>query len=92
MEIPKFYVPVTNLLMERAGAPWKGMKTVGMLRKEKGLKYHSSKDSKYQKVSMKSHHLKRLDLFVDSEAYHEQMGPIPSSNGSLDITLSNAHT
>jgi len=35
---------------------------------------------------------KWLHLFVDSEAYHEQMGPIPSSNGSLDIALSNAHT
>jgi len=23
--------------------------------------------------------------------YHEQVGPIPSSNGSLDIALSNAH-
>jgi len=32
-----------------------------------------------------------LHLFVDSEAYQEQMGPIPSSNGSLDIALSNAH-
>ena len=31
-----------------------------------------------------------LHLFVDSEADHEQMGPIPSSNGSLDIALSNA--
>jgi len=31
-------------------------------------------------------------LFVDSEAYHEQMGPIPSTNESLDIALSNAHT
>jgi len=30
--------------------------------------------------------------FVDSEAYHEQMGPIPSSNESLDIALSNVHT
>jgi len=28
----------------------------------------------------------------DSEAYHEQMGPIPSSNGILDIALFNAHT
>jgi len=35
---------------------------------------------------------KLTSLFVDSEAYHEQMGPIPSSNGSVDIALSNAHT
>ena len=33
-----------------------------------------------------------LHLFVDSEAYYKQMGPIPSSNGSLDIALSNGHT
>jgi len=35
---------------------------------------------------------KSLHLFVDSEAYHEQMGLIPASNGSLDIALFNAHT
>jgi len=34
----------------------------------------------------------KSDLFVDSEAYYEQMGPITSSNGSLDIALSNVHT
>jgi len=33
-----------------------------------------------------------LHWFSDSEAYHEQMGPIPSSNGSLDIGLPNTHT
>jgi len=31
-------------------------------------------------------------LFSDSEAHHEKMGPIPNSNGSLDIAISNAHT
>ena len=38
------------------------------------------------------HRRKCLHLFSESEAYREQMGPIPSSNGSLDIALSNAHT
>ena len=37
------------------------------------------------------HGQKWLQLFVDSEAYHKQMGPIPRLNGSLDITLSNAY-
>jgi len=35
------------------------------------------------------HGQKCLHLFSDSEAYHEQMGPIPSSNVSLGIALSN---
>lgn len=34
-----------------------------------------------------THGQKRLPLFSDSEADHEQMGPIPSSNGILDIAL-----
>jgi len=34
----------------------------------------------------------KVTSLVDSEAYHEQMGPIPSLNGGLDIALSNAHT
>ena len=38
------------------------------------------------------HGQKWLHLFVDSEAYHEQIGPIPNSNETLDIALSNAHT
>ena len=38
------------------------------------------------------HGQKWLHVFVESEAYHEQMGPIPSSNESLDIALSNVHT
>ena len=38
------------------------------------------------------HDQKCLHLFSDSQAYHEQMGQIPSSNGSLDKALSNAHT
>jgi len=38
------------------------------------------------------HGQKCRHLFSDSEAYHEQMGPIPSSNGSLDRALSIVHT
>jgi len=38
------------------------------------------------------HGQKGLHLFLDAEACHEQMGPIPSSNESLDIALSNAST
>jgi len=34
----------------------------------------------------------KVTSLEDSEAYHEQMGLIPSSNGTLDIAPSNAHT
>jgi len=36
--------------------------------------------------------VKRVQLFLDFEACHEQMGRKPSSNENLDIGLSNAHT
>lgn len=52
VEIPKFYNPVTNMLMSSdERAEWKGMKTLGMLRKEKGVKAPFSADSQYQPVS-----------------------------------------
>jgi len=38
------------------------------------------------------HGRKWLHLFSDSEAYHEQMSLIPSSNETLNIALSNART
>jgi len=37
-------------------------------------------------------HGQKCHLLSDPEVYHEQMGPILSPNGSLDIALSNAHT
>ena len=51
MEIPQFYNPVTNMLLKADDrAEWQGMKTLGMLRKEKGVKAAFQKDSQYQKV------------------------------------------
>lgn len=51
VEIPKFYNPVTNLLMAADNrAEWKGMKTLGMLRKERAVKAPYTEDSQYQKV------------------------------------------
>jgi len=38
------------------------------------------------------HGQKCLHLSSDSEAYHEQIGPIPNLNESLDRALSNANT
>jgi len=49
-------------------------------------------NQRLQPLKRLCHGQKCLHLFSYSEAYHEQMGPIPSSNRSLDIALSNAHT
>lgn len=52
VEVPNFYNPVSNLLMpQQERGQWKGLKTVGMLRKEKGVKAPYSQDSQYQKVT-----------------------------------------
>jgi len=39
-----------------------------------------------------SHGQKCVHLFSDSEAYHEQMGSIHTSDESLDLALTNVHT
>ena len=47
--------------------------------------------NRHYKLKRLCHGQKSLHLFSDSGAYIEQMGPIPSPNGSLDLALSNAH-
>jgi len=51
-----------------------------------------SRESSFFKGVMSMTWAKVTSLVSDSEAYHKQMGPIPSSNGSLDIAPSNEHT
>jgi len=54
-------------------------------------KHHRHKERIHIRGSHGCHGEKCLHLFSDSQAYNEQMGPIPSSNISLDIALSDAH-
>ena len=47
--VPKFYNPVTSLLIsadDKSG--WQGMKTVGQIRKQRGLDIPNQKDSLYK--------------------------------------------
>lgn len=51
VDVPKFYSPVTNMLM----APddklnWRGMKTVGQLKREKNLRKEANVDSLYKPI------------------------------------------
>lgn len=49
VEVPQLYNPVTTLLLpQEEKARWTGMKTVGQLRREKGLQGPLNKDSLYK--------------------------------------------
>ena len=43
----KFYNPVTSLLL-KGGEGWKGMRTVGQIRRDGGMKVPRNKDSEYK--------------------------------------------
>ena len=46
---PKYYNPVTSLLLSKDGKKnWTGMRTVGEIRHERGLKVDQNKDSLYK--------------------------------------------
>ena len=49
VDIPKFYNPVTTLLLPKdAKDNWNGMRTVGQMRKEMGMKAPQVADSSYK--------------------------------------------
>ena len=51
VDVPKFYSPVTNMLMAPdAKLNWRGMKTVGQLKREKNLKNEVNVDSLYRPI------------------------------------------
>jgi len=56
------------------------------------FKFHRLKQPLAVLLKRLCHGQKCLHSFLYSEAYHEQTNPIPRSNESLDIALSNAHT
>lgn len=48
VDIPRFYAPVTNLLLpDEEKSMWQGMKTVGQLKREKNLRNEANTDSMY---------------------------------------------
>ncbi|KAI0235085.1 hypothetical protein LSAT2_014510 [Lamellibrachia satsuma] len=51
VQVPKFYNPITSLLLPPAEKnQWQGMKTVGQLRREKGVKREVNPDHLYKPV------------------------------------------
>ena len=48
MEVTRLYAPVTSLLLPAAGkAKWQGMKTVGQLKRERGIRAQPDPDQLY---------------------------------------------
>ncbi|XP_022110222.1 ribosome biogenesis protein BMS1 homolog [Acanthaster planci] len=61
IEIPKFYNPVTTLLLPKDEKDsWTGMRTVGQLRKDKNIKAVSNPDSIYKPVERKPRYFNAL--------------------------------
>ena len=51
VDIPKFYAPVTNLLLAaEERTQWKGMKTVGQIKRERGVMNEVNPDHLYKEI------------------------------------------
>ncbi|XP_025936201.1 ribosome biogenesis protein BMS1 homolog [Apteryx rowi] len=63
VSIPAFYNPVTSLL-KPAGEKdsWRGMKTTGQLRQERGIKLKQNKDSLYKPIVREKRHFNKLHI------------------------------
>ncbi|XP_038061979.1 ribosome biogenesis protein BMS1 homolog isoform X2 [Patiria miniata] len=63
IEIPKFYNPVTTLLLPRDEKDsWTGMRTVSQLRKDKNIKLVANPDSVYKPIERKPRHFNDLRI------------------------------
>lgn len=51
VDIPNFYAPITNMLLSKdAKSQWQGMKTLGQLKREKGLRAEVNEDNLYKPI------------------------------------------
>ena len=51
MDIPRFYAPVTNLLLKPEDkSKWQGMKSIGQIKREKGVKAQVNPDHLYTEI------------------------------------------
>ncbi|XP_022213666.2 ribosome biogenesis protein BMS1 homolog [Drosophila obscura] len=54
VEVPRFYAPVTSLLLPpEQKSHWQGMKTLGTLKRERALKNEAQPDSMYKEITRK---------------------------------------
>ncbi|ELU07192.1 hypothetical protein CAPTEDRAFT_169059 [Capitella teleta] len=66
VEVPQFYNPVTTLLLPPdEKTKWLGMKTLGQLKRERGVKATVNQDNLYKDVDRKARHFKPLTVPKD---------------------------
>uniref|UniRef100_A0A2S2QUK6 Ribosome biogenesis protein BMS1 n=2 Tax=Sipha flava TaxID=143950 RepID=A0A2S2QUK6_9HEMI len=69
VEVPKLYNPVTSLLLPlNEKNSWRGMKTTGQLKREKGIKGMPQNDSMYTSIHRNMKHFKPLKLSKNLQA------------------------
>jgi len=63
VEIPRFYAPVTNLLLHPdEKTKWKGMRTVGQIKREAGIKADVNADQLYTEIKRETKVFKDLKI------------------------------
>lgn len=61
VDVPRFYAPVTTALLPLGEkSQWRGMKTVGQLKREQGLRASANPDSAYTPINRKEKAFKPL--------------------------------
>ena len=65
IEVPKFYNPVTSLMLPPGEKnQWEGLKTAGLLRREKGIKRKAEQDSMYKVGSWEDIYISYIPVYI----------------------------
>lgn len=84
VDVPKFYNPVTSLLLPlEEKNQWQGMKTTGQLKREKNIHIHANKDSMYIPIERTTKVFKPLSIPRSLQRelpYRDKPKLMPSSN------------
>lgn len=84
VDVPKFYNPVTSLLLPlEEKNQWQGMKTTGQLKREKNIHIHPNKDSMYTPIERTTKVFKPLSIPRSLQRelpYRDKPKLTPSSN------------
>ncbi|XP_051897648.1 ribosome biogenesis protein BMS1 homolog [Pristis pectinata] len=100
VSVPKFYNPVTSLLRPNTEREsWTGMRTVGQLKHDLGIKMKPNKDSLYKPVERRMKHFNPLYIpkvlqkalpFKNKPKYQEKLAKVPRDRKRITV-IKSAH-